>query len=208
MTRAMAAAGVVLLVCTGVRSREAGAQGGPAMAAPPPPAAEQVAGAVLSLPEAMRAGARVLGYGTDGKLVQLRPGTNDMTCLADEPGDDRFHAACYANSMEPFMARGRELRLQGVKGDQVDTVRFKEVKEGKLKLPTQAAALYQLFAKSSQWDAATGKLTGAQRLYVVYVPYATTQTTGLSTQPQKDGPWLMLPGTPKAHIMFQPSMNP
>ena len=55
------------------------------------------------------------------------------------------------------MARGRELREQGVKGGQVDTVRFAEVKSGKLKMPTQASMLYQIFG--GKFDPATDKVT-------------------------------------------------
>ena len=75
-------------------------------------------------------------------------------------------------------------------------------------MPPHPSALYSLTGKASDWDPATGKATGASRLYVVYVPGATTENTGLSTIPQKDGPWLMFPGTPKAHIMFTPGMSP
>jgi hypothetical protein len=102
------------------------------------------------------------------------------------------------------MARGRALRAQGVKGAQVDTVRFAEVKGGKIKMPTAPAALYQIFAQS--YDAATGTVKGGRTLFVVYVPFATAATTGLSTVPSDSKPWLMLPGTPKAHIMFSASM--
>lgn len=196
---------VVMVAVSALWHAEARAQGAPA-AAPPP--AEQIAAAVLPLPEKMRAAARVLGYNAAGKLVELRAGAGGMTCLADAPGDQRFHVACYANGMEPFMARGRELREQGVKGDDVDSARFKEVRTGKLKVPATASALYSLTGKASDWDAATGKLANASRLFVVYVPGATPETTGLSAIPQKDGPWLMHPGTPKAHIMYQSSMSP
>ena len=209
LTRASA-----LAVCLASASLSLDAQGAAAASAAPaasagtiPTAAEQVTAAVLPLPPTMRAAARVLGYDASKKLVELRVGTNGMTCLADEPGDERFHVACYATSMEPFMGRGRELRAQGVKGDAVDSTRFKEVRDGKLKLPTQPAALYSLTGKVSGWNAATGQLTGAGRLYVVYVPGATEASTGLSAVPQKDGPWLMYPGTPKAHIMFVPDMR-
>ncbi len=172
-----------------------------------PPASEQVAAAVLPLPATLRAGARVLGYDAAKKLVELRAGANGMTCLADEPLDERFHVACYASTMEPFMLRGRELRAQGIKGDGVDSVRFKEVKDGKLKIPAQPAALYSLTGKASGWNAATSQVAGASRLYVVYMPFATEASTGISSVPQKDGPWLMLPGTPKAHLMFTPDMR-
>ena len=104
------------------------------------------------------------------------------------------------------MARGRELRASGVIGDKVDTVRFAEVRAGKLAMPSHPAALYQLFGPRDAFDAKTGTAPRAHSLFVVYLPGATAASTGLSTQPAQDAPWLMLPGTPKAHIMFQPKM--
>ena len=169
-----------------------------------PPAAEQVAGAVLPLPADLRASATVLGYGADGKMTTLRKGTGDMTCLASDPKQKEFHASCYHNEMEPFMARGRALRASGVTGAQVDTVRFKEVKEGKIKMPKSPAALSQVFGES--YDAAKNEVVKPQTLYVVYIPFATGKTLGLAEKPFGKAPWVMFPGTPKAHIMFTPGM--
>jgi hypothetical protein len=173
----------------------------PAAIAPPE---QQIAAAVTALPDGLRAGAEVLGYTASDQLVQLRAGTNDMICLAPDPAAKAFHSACYHRSMEPFMARGRALRAQGVKGPQVDTVRFAEVKSGKLKLPTHPAMLYQIFGGT--FDPETGKVTGGSWLYVTYIPFATPATTGLSPKPTDKGPWIMFPGTPKAHIMFTVGM--
>jgi hypothetical protein len=168
------------------------------------PAQDQITAAVLPLPADARASATVLGYGADGKLTTLRKGTGAMTCLADDPKLEAFHVACYHDSMEPFMARGRELRASGVTGTQVDSVRFREAKAGTLKLPNHPASLYSL--TGGTFDPKTGTTTGSRLLYVVYIPYATTATTGLSDRPQENGPWIMFPGTPKAHIMFTPRM--
>jgi hypothetical protein len=165
---------------------------------------DQIAAAILPLPADARPSATVLGYGTDGKLTTLRKGTGNMTCLADDPKVAQFHVACYHDSMEPFMARGRELRASGVTGTQVDTVRFREVKAGTLKMPNHPASLYQL--TGGAFDAATKSAPGARWLYVVYIPYATGATTGLSEKPVPGAPWIMFPGTPKAHIMFTPNM--
>jgi hypothetical protein len=41
---------------------------------------------------------------------------------------------------------------------------------------------------------------------VVYIPFATPETTGIPAVPAPNQPWLMFPGTPKAHIMFVPRM--
>src|SRR5579884_1168187 len=117
-------------------------------AAPAAPALtepQQIASAVLPLPNEFRDGATVLGYKPgSAKLVTLKKGTGAFTCLASDPAAPRFHVACYHKSLEPFMARGRALRESGVKGDNVDTVRFAEIKSGKLAFPKQPAALYQL----------------------------------------------------------------
>lgn len=168
-------------------------------------AASQIAAAVLPIPPEFRASATVLGYGADGRLTTLRRGSGAYVCLATDPKMERFHVACYHRSLEPFMARGRELRAQGVAGGQVDTVRFAEARSGKLAMPTQPAALYSL--TGGTFDPAAGTATGARPLYVIYIPGATAESTGIPTTPAEGTPWLMFPGTPKAHIMFVPRMQ-
>lgn len=82
----------------------------PAAALRVPPPETQIAAAVQAAPEDRRAAAAVLGYDPAGQLVTLRAGTNDLVCLADDPRDEAFSVACYHKDLEPFMARGRELR--------------------------------------------------------------------------------------------------
>jgi hypothetical protein len=166
------------------------------------PPAQQIAAATSAAPAELRDGAAVWGYSSDKKLVKLREGKNDMVCLASTPGAEKFHVACYHKGLEPFMARGRELRAQGVKDPQVDTVRFKEITSGKLKMPQTPSALYTLTGEPTSFDPATGKVSGAKWLYVVYIPGATEKSTGITEKPATGVPWIMYPGTPKAHIMF------
>ena len=138
------------------------------------------------------------------RIVDILKGTGDMICLASDPKSAQFHSACYHSDMEPFMARGRALRESGVTGAQVDTVRFREVKEGKIVMPKNPSALYQLFGGT--FDPVKGEVTGATPLYVVYIPFSTGKSTGLPEKPVGKMPWVMFPGTPKAHIMFTPGM--
>lgn len=173
----------------------------------PPPVEQQVAAAVLPLPAEMRAGATVMGYRSAGKLEVLRAGTNGMHCLALYVTRPDFHVACYQAGLEPFMARGRELRAQGVTGAQVDSVRFREVRDGKLAMPA-AASLYTITAKKEQFDPATNTVKDGGLLVVIYVPNATPESIGISARPRQDGPWLMFPGTLKAHVMIAGSMSP
>ena len=170
------------------------------------PAEEQIASAVLAAPEERRAGAAVLGYNAQGKLVTLRPGSNDLICLADKPADNRFSVACYHKDLEPFMARGRELEAQRITGNERnEKYRWKEIKEGKLPMPKEPRMLYVLSGKG--YDAASGKVTDASLRWVLYTPFATAETTGLSTKPKRGEPWLMDAGTAGAHIMISPPGN-
>jgi hypothetical protein len=184
-----ACAGVIAL------SLPVGAQAPSAKTILPPD--QQIAAAVSAAPAELRASATVLGYDASKKLVKLREGTGDMVCLANNPDGEQFHVACYHKLLEPFMARGRVLRAEGVKGPQVDTVRFKEIKSGALKMPSTPSALYTLTGPPKSVDS-----TGAKWLYVVYIPGATTASTGITEKPAAGVPWIMFPGTPKAHIMF------
>jgi hypothetical protein len=172
-----------------------------------PPLDQQIAAAVLPLPADMRAGAKVLGYRSEKKLETIRDGKNGMICLALYVTRPDFHVACYHEGLEPFMARGRDLRDQGVADANVDSVRFREIRAGTLKMPSHGA-LYSLTGPKSSWDPAAHKVSGARPLTVLYMPFATPESTGLSTRPPADGgPWLMLPGTPKAHVMMVGSMQ-
>ncbi len=172
-----------------------------------PPVEQQIAAAVLPLPVDLRANATVMGYRDASRLIVLRQGSNGMTCLALYVMRGNFHVACYSDSLEPFMARGRELRDQGVDAQQVDTLRFAEIAAGRLPMPAMAT-LYSLSAPKENYDAATNSLTGAAPLTVVYVPNATPASLGISAVPSSKGPWLMFPGTPKAHIMITGTMSP
>jgi len=164
------------------------------------PPADQIASATLAAPKERRAAATVLGYNDKGAVVTLRQGTNDLICLADDPAEKAFSVACYHKDLEPFMARGRELAAQ-YKGKERHESRWKEVDDGKVKMPREARMLYVL--TGSGFDSAKAEITDPYLRWVVYVPYATPETTGLSTTPGT-APWLMYPGTAGAHIMISP----
>jgi hypothetical protein len=167
---------------------------------------DQIASAILAAPEERREGATVLGYDAKGKLVTLRKGSNDLICLADNPADNRFSVACYHKDLEPFMARGRELEAQGITGNERnENYRWKEIKEGKLPMPREPRMLYVLSGKG--YDAASGKVTNGSLRWVIYMPFATAESTGLSTKSKRGEPWLMDAGTAGAHIMITPPSN-
>lgn len=171
----------------------------PAAEVPPPD--QQIAAAVLAAPKERRDGAGVVGWNAEGKAITLRKATNDLICLAHDPKEKQFSVACYHKDLEPFMARGRELAAQGVQGQARHDMRNKEVNEGKLKMPREARMLYVMTGKG--FDPATGTITDSYLRWVIYSPYATPESSGLTTKSGTE-PWLMYPGTAGAHIMISP----
>jgi hypothetical protein len=166
------------------------------------PPARQIALAVLPAPAGFREASTVMGYRPDGKLVRLRLGDNGIICLADDPKEPRFHASCYHESLEPFMARGREIRrVHGNKRELSDSLRLADIRAGRIKMPANAV-LYQIFAADDSVNVATAAIQSPSYLDVVYMPGATTKTTGISTDAMRGTPWLMYPGKPWAHIMI------
>ncbi len=167
-----------------------------------PPPEVQIAAATLAAPADLRAGAAVLGYNAQGELVKLREGKNELICLANDPAKSSFSVSCYHRDLEPYMARGRELLAQKVTGPKRNAIRWQEVADGKLAMPREPRTLYVL--TGSAFDPASNKVMGAYLRWVIYVPFATPESTGLSTEASENAPWLMFPGTAGAHIMINP----
>ncbi|HEV7348993.1 hypothetical protein [Telluribacter sp.] len=165
----------------------------------------QIKMAILAAPSEKRDGAMVYGYGADGKFTVLRKGTNDMVCLADDPKQKGINVSCYHKDLEPFMARGRELKDAGKSSKESFDTRETEAKSGKLKMPQQPTSLYVYSGTDENFDATTGDVKDGFLRYVVYIPYATAESTGLPLKPDAPGmPWIMDPGTHRAHIMITP----
>ncbi len=168
----------------------------------PLPPELQIELAVQAIPETMRAEATVQGYDRAGELVTLREGTNDMICLAPNPGHDDFEVSCHHAGLEPFFARGRELRAKGITGSERIEARMDEVASGALSLPSGTT---NHILTGSGFDAETGEIDGPYVRWVIYVPGATGLSSGLAEHPSEPGvPWLMSAGTVAAHIMISP----
>ena len=166
---------------------------------------EKIEIAVLAAPADLRADATVLIYDDNNELIKVRDGNNEFVCLGENPARESFEVACYHESLEPFMARGRDLRKEGKTSQEVFAIREAEAVDGSLAMPTEPATLYIYFGVSGVYDRENQLIEGAGYRYVVYVPFADQKTTGLPLKPGGPGhPWLMSPGTHGAHIMITP----
>jgi len=163
-----------------------------------------IATALMAAPKESRAGCKVIGYNMAGEFVTLKEGDNEFIVLADNPNRDGFNAACYHKDLEPFMARGRVLRAEGKTAKEIFAIREAEMKSGQIKI-TPGSTLHIYYGAKTVYDPETSKVEGAQLRYVVYIPWATSESTGLPEAPKAPNhPWIMNPGTHRAHIMISP----
>ena len=166
-----------------------------------------IATALMAAPAESRATSKVIGYNMAGEFVTLKEGDSEYIVLADDPKKDGFNAACYHKDLDPFMARGRELRAEGKSADEIFAIREAEVKSGKIKI-TPGSALHIYYGPNAAYDIKTSKVDGAKLRYVIYTPFATSASIGLPETPSAPNhPWIMNPGTHRAHIMISPLEN-
>lgn len=164
-----------------------------------------LATALMAAPAESREGCTVIGYNMAGEFITFKEGTNEFICIADNPTQDGFSAACYHKSLEPFMARGRELKAEGKSHQEKFDIREQEAKSGELQMGDPGATLHVYYAAKPMYNPETNEVQNAQYRYVVYMPWATSESTGLPASPvAPNHPWIMFPGTHAAHIMITP----
>jgi hypothetical protein len=161
------------------------------------PVEQQIAEATRILPQDLRAGATVVIYdAATGARTVLRQGTNFIECqprMAD--GFER----CYSKTLAPRRDFEAKLRAQKKSDEEIQKAVATAIKDGTLPQPPRAMMSYRGFDKSDR----------IQNLWVMSLPNATPEEAGVSTVSQRDAalaghglPWMMLPGTPGAHIMI------
>jgi hypothetical protein len=171
-----------------------------------PPASQQVAAAVLPLPDALRAQATVIGYAPDFRLITLRAGTNGMVCTATRPGDQDFDVRCYQESFMPIVRRMRELYGQGLPGKEVYRVVDSEIQSKKLPLPANPSAGYRMLGPISDYSPATNSVGPEIECWQsIHFPYKTAAEIGLPEEGKvpRTFPYVMGSGTFWSHVMIE-----
>ncbi len=157
----------------------------------------QLAEAVQILPPDLRAGATVVTYdAATGARTVLRQGTNFIEC---QPRMADGFARCYSKSLAPRRDLEAKLRAEKKSDEQIQQAVAAAVKAGTLPPPAKGMMSYRGYDKRDR----------IQNLWVISLPNATPEAVGVSTASQRDAalegkglPWMMLPGTPGAHIMI------
>ena len=160
-------------------------------------AADEIAQAVLPLPEDLRPGATVYKYDPkSGERIVVRKGTNFAECMPR--GADGF-TWCYNSVTGPRRDFSAKLRAQGKSDKEIQEAVTAATQAGTLKPTPFGTMSYRLYGKKDR----------IQLLWVLSVPGATPESIGVSDDSRRDEsisgdgrPWLMLAGTPGAHIMI------
>jgi hypothetical protein len=159
---------------------------------------DQIAQAVQVLPEDLRGGATVVAYDrATGARKVLRQGTNFIECQPRDP-DDGF-TRCYNKAMAPRRDLEAKLKAEKKSDKEIQDAVAAAIKAGTIKPPATGMMSYRGYDKRDR----------IQRLWVMSLPGATPQSVGVSDVSQRDAalegkglPWMMLPGTPGAHVMI------
>ena len=149
---------------------------------------ESIAEAVLAAPASLRNGATVIVRDPRGIPKVVRQGTNTLVCEPDGP-QSGFAVECYHESFKPVMDWTYKRLAEGVRS-------FAEMfADGGPDVNIAPGSMQYALVGPSREQA-------VQRMQIK-VPYATSESTGLSTTERPNGPWLMWAGTAAAHIMFE-----
>jgi hypothetical protein len=158
--------------------------------------ARQIAEAVQILPADLRAGATVITYDAGGARKVLRQGTNFVEC---QPRMADGFSRCYSKALAPRRDLEAKLRAEKKSDEEIQKAVAAAVQAGTLPPPSKGMMSYRDYDKRDR----------IQHLWVMSLPNATPESVGVSTASQRDAalegkglPWMMLPGTPGAHIMI------
>ena len=157
---------------------------------------EQIAQAVMPLPEDLRAGAAVYTYDPDsGARRVLRKGTNHVECKTR----DEDTTWCYPTATRARRDFRAKLAAKGKSGEELQAAMAAATEAGTIEPSPFGSMLYRTYGKDDR----------IQLLWAVTLPGATSEDLGLSTVSQRDNslagkglPWMMRPGTPGAHLMI------
>ncbi len=164
---------------------------------------DKIKEAVQPLPDDLKAGATVVSYDEKtGDRVVLRQGTNFIEC---QPKAKDGFVRCYNKVLSPRRDMEAKLHAQGKSDKEVTEAIQAALKDGRLKPPPFGTISYRYSDDPQR----------IKLLWVISVPNATPEQLGISTASQRDAalkgngkPWMMLPGTPGAHIMIPINPGP
>jgi hypothetical protein len=148
--------------------------------------AELIRSAASAAPSDIGAHAAVIAPDANGKMAEIRAGTNGWTCMADEPDTPGLDPMCLDKASMQWV---QSLMAHAPKPAN-----------------TAPGVVYMLqggsdISATDPYATKTDHFIESPPHYMIMWPYE-AKTTGFSTTPKKTGTWIMWAGTPYAHLMI------
>lgn len=151
----------------------------------------------MPLPASLKKDVAVVRVTDSGHFETIREGDNGFFCVANLQPDKRFFLECHPETMKAYLERRRVLSVSEEPEDR-NRILLAEIKAGSVKLPNGAISRFA----SGTVNEETGKPDSARVWTEIYVPFATSDETGLTLENAGTEPWLMSEGSFGAHIMI------
>lgn len=166
---------------------------------------QSIAGALIPLPEQLRANATVVRLNASFRPEVLRAGSNGMVCIADTPKDDRFDVRCYRDTFIPIVYRTFQLGYD-VAGPKVAA----EIQAGTLQLSRDPTAGYRCLGPISGYNASQNTVDARIECWQsIHFPFRTATDVGFPDERdvperrQLEIPYVMSSGTYWSHVMIR-----
>jgi hypothetical protein len=148
--------------------------------------AEIIRSALSAGPREISEHAAVVAPDANGKMAEIRAGTNGWTCMADEPDTPGLDPMCLDKQS---MMWAQSLMSHAPKPAN-----------------TAPGIIYMLqggsdISATDPFATKTDHFIESPPHYMIMWPYD-AKSTGFSTTPKKTGTWIMWAGTPYAHLMI------
>ena len=148
--------------------------------------AELIVSATSAAPREIGDHAAVIAPGANGKMAEIRAGTNGWTCMADEPDTPGLDPMC--------LDKQSMMWVQSL------------MSKAKKPANTAPGIVYMLqggsdISATDPYATKTDHFIESPPHYMIMWPYD-AKSTGFSTTPKKTGTWIMWAGTPYAHLMI------
>jgi len=148
--------------------------------------AELIRSALSAGPHEVSEHAAVIAPDANGKMTEIRAGTNGWTCLADEPDTPGLDPMCVDKQSMQWV---QSLMSHAPKPAN-----------------TAPGIIYMLqggsdISATDPYATKTEHFIDSPPHYMIMWPYD-AKSTGFSTTPKKTGTWIMWAGTPYAHLMI------
>lgn len=174
------------------------------------PTEAEIAAAKLPLPAELREGAGVIHWDYVGRVQQLVPSMNGMSCNADNPEDEIVDIRCYHDDFWTVIVRSWKYSQEVESRAERDSLLAMDFESGALVLPDQPTAGYRIMDLQSGSISADGPWSPTARKWQsVHFPFRTAEEMGLPTGNENnlDGmpsqvPFVMSSGSWWSHVMI------